>query len=244
MCIAVFKPQDVKIKKAVLKHCFEQNPDGCGFAIPCLTGKTMKIRKGFFTFRSFWEQYREHESRGTPMLIHFRIATSGKIDQDNCHPWRISDKHALIHNGVLEHKLGLCHDDVSDTGLFVANILKPIFEQSTELWLNPAFKWTVEESIGNNKLVLLDNAGNHVIYNESKGEWHEGAWFSNATYKEERKKRTTGTIYNTTTATGVAFQGNQQQLLLPPPREKDLAEGVTIPEVKKQDEVLDPTTIC
>ncbi len=46
----------------------------------------------------------------------------------------------------------------------------------------------MENSIGSsNKMVILDATGFATIFNEDQGEWEHGAWFSNKTYKEDRK---------------------------------------------------------
>jgi hypothetical protein len=192
MCIAVAKPRDIKVRKKVLKECFRNNPDGVGFAYPSKKEKKVEIHKGYFSFRQFWADYRKIQETGCPMIIHFRIATSGKVDGENCHPWRINKKHALIHNGILAHKIDLEHEDVSDTGLFTEHFFKPIFAHGPALWLNPAFKWLIEESIGNtNKIAILSADGEIRIFNEKQGEWDAGIWFSNKSYKEKRVKRTT-----------------------------------------------------
>lgn len=212
MCIAVFRPKGVKIRKKVLKQCFEQNPDGAGFAFPTKNAHFVKIVKGFFTFRSFWHSYRQYQERDEPMVIHFRVATSGQIDSNNCHPWRINKENVLIHNGVLEHKLGLQDNNLSDTGLFVRHVLAPIFNNSPEIWRESAFKWMIEECIGySNKLVVLNKNGDHIIFNEKAGDWFEGAWFSNTTYKTERKKKrnfSSSTCVNySQTKTSYSFSG-------------------------------------
>ncbi len=187
MCVVCFTPPNIKVRKKLLKECFNNNPDGIGFAYCAPDGSETIIKKGYFSFRKFWFDYREVQELNTPTLIHFRIATSGQIDEENCHPWMIDRNHALVHNGVLEHKIGWKSDDTSDTGLFTKHFLKPIFESNPNLWLQPSFKWLLEESIGlTNKIVILRNDGEFRIFNEKAGEWFEGTWFSNKSFKEKR----------------------------------------------------------
>lgn len=231
MCIAILKPSQEILTKRVLKACFNNNPHGAGFAIASKKANSVIIRKGFFSFRKFWHCYREYQKRGETMIIHFRVATSGKIDGDNCHPWRVDKEHALIHNGNLEHKLGIKDDAVSDTGLFVRHILQPIFTHDPGMWQNDAFKWMVEETIGSgNKLVMINASGEYVIFHEKQGEWDNGCWFSNKTFKEERKKKAATNYtyipaankYGLTVDTQSQQQGQQQQLMLPAPPPKDI----------------------
>lgn len=188
MCIAIAKPKGVKIPKRVLKACFLNNPDGAGFAYP-ENGK-VKIIKGLFSFRSFWREYREIDPESKSVLIHFRVATSGKIDSFNCHPWRINETHAFIHNGNLASRLGVSSEDVFDTGIFAGKVLTPIFNLSNELWKTDGFLWMMEEAIGSgNKLAIINSDGEFQIFNSILGEREHGSWFSNKTYKEERKSK-------------------------------------------------------
>ncbi len=97
MCIAVYKPKEAVLTKRTLKNCFDNNPDGAGFAYPNDEGTKIEVRRGYFGFRKFWRDYKAVQDKEKPMLIHFRIATSGCIDEENCHPWRIDEKHAFVH---------------------------------------------------------------------------------------------------------------------------------------------------
>jgi hypothetical protein len=188
MCIICVKPAGVDIKKAVLKTCFENNPHGAGIALPSIDNKKVIVEKGFFSFNHFWQRYKFYSTFNKSMLIHFRVATSGKIDKKNCHPWVIDSAHAFVHNGNVQKQIGLQDDDYSDTALFVKHILKPTFAHNKTVWKNSAYKWCIETTIGkNNKMVILDNNGEFVIFNEKEGIWEDGIWFSNDTFKTARK---------------------------------------------------------
>lgn len=211
MCIAIAKPKGVKIPKRVLKACFLNNPDGAGFAYP-EDGK-VKITKGLFSFRSFWREYREINPEDKSVLIHFRVATSGKIDSFNCHPWRINETHAFIHNGNLASRLGVTSETVSDTGIFAGKVLTPIFNLSSELWKSDGFLWMMEEAIGSgNKLAIINSDGEFQIFNSILGEREHGAWFSNKTYKEERKSRKKATAPAQSTTTSSTFTSSAHTL--------------------------------
>jgi hypothetical protein len=41
----------------------------------------------------------------------------------------------------------------------------------------------IESRIGYSKLIFLDRHGNHNIFNEHKGVWDDGVWYSNTSYK-------------------------------------------------------------
>lgn len=192
MCIALVCPEGARPPKKVLQKCFENNPDGAGYAFPSKSG--VVIRKGFYTFRSFWRDYRTFAPKHSTILIHFRIATSGQIDGENCHPFRVTKNLAMIHNGNLAGKIGLDCSQLSDTALFVANILLPIVEQSKNVWRTEPFKYLMQEATGiTNKCALLDESGHYAIFNEKQGEWKDGVWFSNKSFGDDKVFRPTAT---------------------------------------------------
>ena len=173
MCVAIYKPPGVVISEDILEACFQYNPHGMGFALP--KNGMMKILKGFFNFNVFLDHYRRVDAENA-MLIHFRYASAGAIDKYNCHPWRISDRACMIHNGTLRHRYT---HNMSDTGHFTRDILIPHQEKIFE----PEFQSRVEKYIGErNKMAILDADGQCVIYNEQCGEWQEDAWFSNLNF--------------------------------------------------------------
>ena len=178
MCLAIYKPKGVRIKKKYLRNGFDHNEDGAGFAV-VRQGK-VAVYKGYFTFDDFWSAYEEFGNETA--LIHFRWSTHGKINEDNTHPFEMcGGRFALIHNGILN--IDTSSDKTkSDTRHYVDLILTPLFERMP--FDHPSVKFLVESAIGdNNKLVVLRGDGAHCIYNEHKGEWHKGAWYSNSAYK-------------------------------------------------------------
>src|ERR1041385_705405 len=106
MCICLFKPKNVIITKKVLKTCFENNPHGAGMAYASNDGEKVIIDKGYFHFREFWKKFHAIQENKA-MLVHFRVATSGVINKKNCHPWKVDEQHALIHNGTVANKIGV-----------------------------------------------------------------------------------------------------------------------------------------
>jgi glutamine amidotransferase len=246
MCIAVVKPKDVVLTKKLLHKCYDNNADSWGFAYPADNGKELVVKRAVSGFRDFWKEYRDVPN-DRPCLIHFRIATSGQVDVANCHPWLIDKKHALIHNGNIENKLNdKLDDNTSDTGAFVETILKPLFQdpklKKKRFWASDAFKWLMEESIGyNNKMVILDATGFFTIYNEQQGEHEHGAWFSNKTYKEDRKK--TGSTVEIVIENGFRIEittltnGKKIKKYLGPVDEEETGQFVLLPSKNEFQEV-------
>lgn len=169
MCLAIFKPAKAVISTEHLLNGYQSNSDGCGFVYP-EDGK-LHIVKGLFKFKEFLDLYREKEEY--PMLIHFRWATHGDANFINCHPFSVCDgKFALIHNGVIH----ICQSipELSDTGNFAKLVMEPLLKDGVHP-SKPAFRFLVENAIGNgNKVALMSSNGNVTIYNEDEG-CHEAA---------------------------------------------------------------------
>ncbi len=179
MCIAIVKPLGKTISKEVLEICSKNNPDGCGFAY--VKDGVVWINK-YMDFDTFYKNYKEIEPTST-MLIHFRIATHGKVEVKNCHPFKLNNRMALIHNGVIS---GYGDKQTkTDTQDFIDKIIGNI---SWKMWKNPSFIELVNKAIGYSKLCILDVDGNHYIVGEEKGEWVDGIWFSNKSYEPKKDK--------------------------------------------------------
>lgn len=178
MCIAIYKPEEKIISKATLKECYSSNPDGAGFMFA--EDKQLHIEKGFFSFDTFYDAYKAHEEK--KVVIHFRIKTHGEINKTNCHPFAVNNSLAFVHNGIIN---GLDGDKtLSDTIHFNEQILQPLVNKwgNLALFQDPMIN-LIESRIGYSKLIFLDRHGNHKIMNEQKGQWDNGVWYSNNSYK-------------------------------------------------------------
>ena len=180
MCIAIMKPQGKIISKKTLQECYKNNPDGAGFMFS--SNKELHIKKGYFDFKEFYEEYKKYQDK--KCVIHFRIKTHGKIDKDNCHPFRINNSLAFIHNGIIS---GFGGNVKSDTVEFNEQVLQGLVSKwgNLSLFEKPVTK-LIQASIGHSKLVFLDRHNNHNIINENMGEWHKGVWYSNTSYKKSK----------------------------------------------------------
>ena len=177
MCIAIYKPEDKIIQKKTLIECYDSNPDGAGFMYA--KDKKLHIEKGFFSFNSFYKAYKEHAHKKA--VIHFRIKTHGKVDTTNCHPFAVNNSIGFVHNGVIS---GFGDTNHSDTIGFNNGVLQPLVNKWGNLALfQDPMKDLIESRIGYSKLIFLDRHGNHNIFNEHKGVWDDGVWYSNTSYK-------------------------------------------------------------
>jgi len=203
MCVAIAKPAGKVIDKETLQQCFTQNPDGCGFAYINSAGE-LRIHKSM-EFDAFYAEFEpvQLEHPDSPMLIHFRIKTHGTKDLFNCHPFKVDENIAFIHNGVIS-KIDDCPDKIrSDTQMFNELVLQKLPDGWTG---NEAIKLMIEEYIGFSKLAVLDKRSREItLFNETKGSWKGGIWYSNLLW-EPRKSHYDSGYYKTYTHTDRCLQ--------------------------------------
>ena len=89
MCIVIYQPKGKQVQKAILQKAFENNPDGAGFMVQ-KDKEAPYMMKGFFDFDKFYKSYLPFSKGDYNVAIHFRIATHGTVNKDNCHPFKIS----------------------------------------------------------------------------------------------------------------------------------------------------------
>lgn len=236
MCVAIVKPKGVAIRTAHFASCFKANPHGAGFAIARGGGK-VEVSKGFFNVEDFFKAWDATDTRDFDALIHFRVATHGKISKDNCHPFHFKGKDgnefAAIHNGVLSEfgrrSRSAIKDDKSDSRLFTEKVLTPIaLHDPDALFENRPVKTFMEVGIGKwNKVCILDSTGRFNILNEGQGDWiqEDGGkvWYSNDSWKlysGDQEGRFRGRTMGPNESGGVVGRvGEGKQLLLPKPGE-------------------------
>jgi hypothetical protein len=179
MCLAIFKPAGKEIPEDHLKEGWRHNPHGAGFAYT--QSGLVKIAKGFMSYGKFLKAYKKRVRKSASALVHFRWATVGAKTHANCHPFRLSESHAMIHNG---HLSGIAiKNGGSDTNNFAKRILGPIVRQHPNFIHTTHGRKIVNLAIGSSKVVVLTGTGASVIFNEHKGVWDDKIWYSNDQYK-------------------------------------------------------------
>ena len=194
MCIAIYMPPYKELDKDVLKICNNANPDGMGFAFfnknnELVLNKEVDVKKIERKIELFPIIRRNFIDKA--FLLHFRIATHGKISNRCCHPFRVNETTVFCHNGILNHNFGATKDgDLSDTMMFNKNVLQRLRKKDLDSMLsgkNSLLKELLEGYIGDrNKMILLNSKNQFVILNEKAGIWDKGCWFSNDSYKERK----------------------------------------------------------
>jgi predicted glutamine amidotransferase len=183
ICIIIVKPADGTIRRKELKEAFRINSDGAGFMFNATSddgSAEVRVYKGWFGFRQYYKNFKtclEAYPKST-FVLHMRIATSGKKDKDNCHPFLISKDVGFAHNGVMA---GLGDTNRSDTREFAEDTLAKL---QPGWWDNAEILECVSQCAiaSTSKYVLLVSDGSYEIINEHMGHWKLGCWYSNYSY--------------------------------------------------------------
>lgn len=186
MCVAVLVKPGHRLTINQMLDMYDTNPDGYGFGgirekNGARFGHTSRglVRSAI---ESTYERFLSEIDQSSPHVAHFRIATSGRVDTNNCHPFYIKDG-LLIHNGVLSY--GALTDARSDTSHFASRLYNSLGEEQVLPNLE-AF----ERIVGYNKIVMLWKTGKYAIANEKSGTWIDDntIWVSNMPGKYRSKK--------------------------------------------------------
>lgn len=192
MCIIVAKEMSIEMpSEETLRRCFQTNSDGAGFM--WADGKVVRIRKGFMKFEDFMDALDQEipweEQKDTSIVMHFRIATHGKVQPGCCHPFPLCDdktkmlststksRFGVAHNGVIAGRT--TNDNWSDTMDFIAYVMTPLMR------MNPSFMHNSNaldllEGACDSKLAIMDNSGEIATV----GHFYEegGVLYSNTSY--------------------------------------------------------------
>ncbi len=177
MCLIIVKPPNVTIPHAELVRGFSSNGDGAGLMYS-KDGVLFIIKDIFDSFINFKKIYDEAVkiSNNGPIVVHFRIATSGQKDKLNCHPFCVNEKLGLAHNGFFS-EMSSRAEPLSDTALFsqlLGSLPENFIEEEPLLFLVQDF---IKEE--RSKVVFMSNLGKFTIVNELGGDWKKGCWYSN-----------------------------------------------------------------
>ena len=194
MCVIAYVGKSIELSEKEFRNCFVNNPDGAGFMIYDDKKKKVHIRKGFMNFDDFWNAVKDLPT-DRDRVFHFRIATSGKISPECCHPFVLSNSLEKMRETDVFTDVGFSHNGVmsdftpkegmmspySDTMYFGAQVLFPLkdklYKESTQ--------YLIKKAMGTNKYAILGKNGAIIL-----GAWNTstetGIQYSNTSY-EERK---------------------------------------------------------
>ena len=187
MCIIAYKPIGEKLPhQDTLATCMRNNPHGTGYMFP--ENGTVTIRKGFNNVGKLLTDIHAHvhDIKHTPVVIHARIATSGKKNTGQMHPFPVvSDteqltaknttaQYGLAHNGIMD----MGADGMSDTMLLVKHTLAPLVELVHARDIITNVLWYIDMS----RFALMDGTGDVELTGDT-WEKYAGTHYSNTGYK-------------------------------------------------------------
>ena len=185
MCIAILNSPNVTFNESTIRNCWNNNRDGGGMIWTDVTTNQLYIYKEIKSFQSFYNKYLEIRKQNpqSNVVLHFRISTSGGVNETNCHPFQVNKDLAFVHNGVISELNGI-DAKRSDTNLFNETYLRKL---PSDFIYNDAILGLIKRFIGSSKLIFLNAYNEYTIVNEQLGKRDaefEGCWFSNETYKK------------------------------------------------------------
>jgi predicted glutamine amidotransferase len=187
MCLAIVanKKSDFNTVFDGIRNAWDDNPHGAGFAY--YDGIRVEILVGYtdpeLLIADVSVKMSEYISI-SDFLIHLRYASSGDVNNENCHPFFIIGK-AMIYNGTLQKFVDNSAKE-SDTSK-LARYLSNLPDDFTD---NTGYDILIEDLIGTDKMAILDENGSSTIYNIGNWKVEKDVYFSNDYYKKEytRKK--------------------------------------------------------
>ena len=203
MCIAIIKNKNIELpSEDILRICFNNNPDGAGFVLN--RNGVNYIYKGYFTFDGFLKALKlVSPLKEESLMIHFRVATHGKINIENCHPFPIdgyfknmlkpiyaTNSDVMIHNGKL--LIDITNPIYSDSMHFAKSLYQFDRKNNSE-FLEYIIQPTDKNKRGNRIGILTSNGETEhygVGWIEQNGILYSNDSFkTNGTYKSSFKKK-------------------------------------------------------
>lgn len=172
MCLIIDQPSGHTLTRARILDVAKKNPHGFGvaYAEEGVLYSARFIPESPEDVADFYARY----LAGRRCVIHWRLATSGPKDANHAHPFHISERLAVMHNGMLP---GGTYAE-SDTALLVRAVLKPALERDHSILNDSAFRTLLSGMIRGSRLVFVDSFGQVTRLGDS-GVHVDGAWYSN-----------------------------------------------------------------
>lgn len=185
MCIAILNSPNVTFPKSLIQNCWDNNRDGGGMIWTENNINQLNIFKEVKNFQTFYNKYVEIRKTcpQSNIVLHFRISTSGGVNETNTHPFAVNKDLAFVHNGIISELNGI-DAKRSDTNLFNEQYLRKL---PSDFIYSEAILALIKKFIGSSKLLFLNNLNEYTIINENLGvrdALYDGCWFSNSTYKK------------------------------------------------------------
>lgn len=192
MCVIVYKPANKKYPTySTLKKCFDSNPHGAGFMYVDYDKNKVVIEKGFMTYSTFCKALKKHRveyGSDSAVVMHFRIATSGGVNEECTHPYPLSNNIKDLKQVKCFTDLGIAHNGIipccsrggngyNDTMKFIKDYLFSLIDNDKKFYKNDDTLDEINDYIGCSKLAIFDNDSHCTLF----GKWFkiDGVYYSN-----------------------------------------------------------------
>lgn len=195
MCLLSFYPTGVEVEPEALRIASDSNPDGFGFAVMDLNHDRIIIRKSMKPDQLI-DQFVKARKRhiNAPALFHCRLTTDGITGKYNNHPFTVVDPNnpydhrtVMGHNGIFPAEARPGKGDIrSDTRIVAETMAGSRWNLRTSEGRLAFGEWM--GSYSKVAILTLDPTfnGHAFLINGHMGEWENGAWHSNTSYKWAR----------------------------------------------------------
>lgn len=207
MCIILSCDKNTRPDAKVLRTCWENNPDGAG--VMYASGGVVHGHKGLMTLDDLLEAVAEVPD-GVPLVIHFRIGTSGGLSAGVTHPYPVSESIADLHATEWSSPIGIAHNGVlsgqridnaagvSDTVAYIRDFVAPLACRKDGNLVCAKAKRRLKETSKGSRLCIMEGDGRVMLtgsgwnpvcpgINASNTSWKAIRW-SRYTYKPSTKK--------------------------------------------------------
>lgn len=192
MCIIAIKKQGIELPTDdTIENMWLSNPDGAGFMYT--VDNTVYIKKGYMTLEALKTALKDLKTRynvkDIPLIMHFRIGTSGGNIPENTHPFPVSESIEALQRLRIKTSLGVVHNGIidiepsaknlSDTMEYIKSQLSLLYKLDKSFYTREIGQKLVKNAI-KSKMAFLDSHGQITTI----GEFYEdkGIFYSNYSY--------------------------------------------------------------
>lgn len=188
MCIIAIYEKGARPTLERVEYMMKRNPDGAGVAWN--DGKQVHFRKGFTKPADVLAYVDSISAKANTIVFHARIATSGGVSAEKCHPYPVSANNkalnciqgggafpVLFHNGVISLPL---EKGLNDSQTFTKYALAPVYKRDPKGLARGVYDELLSIAGKGSRLALL-----YPDALKTYGEWtyDDGVTYSNTTYK-------------------------------------------------------------
>lgn len=196
MCIILTCDSNHRPTASTIDTCWHGNPDGAGYAYA--TGSEVVISKGYMTLPDF-KLALSRVPEAAPLILHFRIGTSGGYGPEVTHPYPVTSDLAALHALEVECPVAIAHngilpydaDDergISDTVAYVMRVVSRVARQRPVrdhggLCKSTKARRALRRTSQGSRLALIDAAGHLLRIGDGWETVEPGVYASNGSWR-------------------------------------------------------------